>query len=100
KEIAVVMLADAVEASVRSLGRPTPGRIEGLVRRIIKERLEAGELDESDLTLRDLDKIAEAVVRVLTGIYHKRVEYAEVRGNDQEVQRQGAGSPQGVSAGG
>lgn len=99
KEIAVVMLADAVEASVRSLGRPTPGRIEGLVRRIIKERLEAGELDESDLTLRDLDKIAEAFVRVLTGIYHKRVEYPEVPGKDQELQRQGAASPQGVSAG-
>jgi len=87
KETAVVMLADAVEASVRSLGRPTPGRIEGLVRRIIKERLEAGELDESDLTLKDLDKIAEAFVRVLTGIYHKRVEYPDMSAKEQELKR-------------
>ncbi|MBO8141427.1 MAG: HDIG domain-containing protein [Firmicutes bacterium] len=86
KETAIVMLADAVEAAVRSLGRPTPGRIEGLVRRIIKERLEAGELDESDLTLRDLDKIAEAFVRVLMGIYHKRVEYPEI-GKEPEANK-------------
>ncbi|OUM93926.1 MAG: hypothetical protein BAA04_03520 [Firmicutes bacterium ZCTH02-B6] len=99
KEIAVVMLADAVEASVRSLGRPTPGRIEGLVRRIIKERLEAGELDESDLTLRDLDKVAEAFVRVLTGIYHKRVEYPEVPMKEHDLQRQGAASQSGIGAG-
>lgn len=82
KETAVVMLADAVEAAVRSLGRPTPGRIEGLVRRLIKERLESGQLDESNLTLRDLDKIADAFVRVLTGIFHKRVEYPDIKEQD------------------
>ena len=71
------MLADGVEAAVRSLSKPTPGRIEGLVRRLIKERLEAGQLDESHLTLRDLDKIADAFVRVLTGIFHQRIEYPE-----------------------
>ena len=87
KETALVMLADAVEAAVRSLGRPTPGRIEGFVRRIIKERLEAGELDESDLTLKDLDKIADAFVRVLTGIFHKRVEYPDMPGKEQELKR-------------
>lgn len=87
KETALVMLADAVEAAVRSLGRPTPGRIEGFVRRIIRDRLEAGELDESDLTLRDLDKIAEAFVRVLTGIFHKRVEYPEMAVREQELKR-------------
>lgn len=82
KETAVVMLADAVEAAVRSLGRPTPGRIEGLVRRLIKERLESGQLDESNLTLRDLDRIADAFVRVLTGIFHKRVEYPDIKEQD------------------
>ncbi|HEY8416859.1 MAG TPA: HDIG domain-containing metalloprotein [Limnochordales bacterium] len=87
KETALVMLADAVEASVRSLGRPTPGRIEGFVRRIIRERLEAGELDESDLTLKDLDKIADAFVRVLTGIFHKRVEYPDMPVKDQDLKR-------------
>ena len=82
KETAVVMLADGVEAAVRSLSRSTPGRIEGLVRRLIKDRLESGQLDESNLTLRDLDKIADAFVRVLTGIFHKRVEYPDIREQD------------------
>lgn len=87
KETAVVMLADAVEAAVRSLGRPTPGRIEGLVRRLIKERLESGQLDESNITLRDLDKIADAFVRVLTGIFHKRVEYPDIVPKEQDVKK-------------
>lgn len=78
KESAVVMLADGVEAAVRSLERPTPGKIEGLVRKLIKERLTAGELDESDLTLGDLDRIAGAFVRVLSGIFHARIEYPDV----------------------
>lgn len=77
KETAIVMLADSVEAAVRSLSKPTPGRIEGLVRKIIKTRLTDGQLDESNLTLKDLDKIAQAFVQVLGGIFHTRVEYPE-----------------------
>lgn len=78
KEAAIVMLADAVEAAVRSLQNPTPGRVEGLIRRIIKEKLLDGQLDESDLTLRDLELIACAFGRVLSGIFHTRPEYPEV----------------------
>ena len=78
KETAIVMLADSVEAAVRSLSRPTPGRIEGLVRKIIKSRLNEGLLDESDLTLKDLDNVAEAFVQVLSGIYHSRIEYPDL----------------------
>lgn len=78
RETAIVMLADSVEAAVRSLSRPTPGRIEGLVRKIIKERLNDGQLDESDITFKDLDKMAETFVRVLTGMFHNRIEYPEV----------------------
>lgn len=77
KETAILMLADGVEAAVRSLSRPTPGRIEGVVRRSIKGRLESGQLDESELTMKDLDKIAGAFVKVLNGVYHSRVEYPE-----------------------
>lgn len=87
KETALVMLADGVEAAVRSLGRPTPGRIEGLVRRLVKERLDEGELDESNLTLRDLDKIADAFVHVLTGIFHKRIEYPEIGVKESDVRK-------------
>ena len=77
KEAAIIMLADSVEAAVRSLARPTPARVEQLVRRMIKERLNDGQLDESDLTLKDLDKVADAFVRVLSGIFHTRVEYPD-----------------------
>lgn len=77
KEAALVMMADSVEAAVRALQKPTPGRIEGLVRRVIKEKLHDGQLDECDLTFKDLDIIANAFVRVLSGIFHNRVEYPE-----------------------
>jgi len=77
KEAAIIMLADSVEAAVRSLAKPTPARVEQLVRRIIKERLNDGQLDESDLTFKDLDKVADAFVRVLSGIFHTRVEYPD-----------------------
>lgn len=77
KEAALVMMADSVEAAVRALQKPTPGRIEGLVRRIIKDKLHDGQLDECDLTFKDLDVIANTFVRVLSGIFHARVEYPE-----------------------
>ncbi len=77
REAAIVMLADSVEAAVRSLERPTPGRVEGLVRQIIKERLHDGQLDESAVTLKDLDGIADAFVQVLTGLYHRRIAYPQ-----------------------
>lgn len=79
KEAAVLMLADSVEAAVRSLREPSPGRIEGVVRKIIKERLASGLLDESELTFRDLDKIGTSFVRTLSGIYHQRVEYPQLK---------------------
>jgi len=78
KEAAIVMLADSVEAGIRSLPRPTPGRMEGFVRKIIREKLDDGQLEASDLTFRELAVIAEAFMRVLNGIFHTRVEYPEV----------------------
>jgi len=75
KEAALVCLADSVEAAVRAMSNPTPGRIEGLVRRIIKDKLNDGQLDQCDLTFRDLDRIAVVFVRVLTGLFHSRIEY-------------------------
>jgi len=77
REIAIVMIADSVEAAVRSMANPTPGKIDGLIRQIIKEKLSDGQLDESDLTLKELDKIAGAFSRVLTGIFHTRIEYPD-----------------------
>ncbi|MBI2875178.1 MAG: HDIG domain-containing protein [Firmicutes bacterium] len=77
KEAAIIMLADVAEAAARALSRPTPGRLEGLVRKVIKERLYDGQLDESEITLKELEQIAVAFSRVLAGIYHPRVEYPE-----------------------
>lgn len=71
------MLADAVEAGVRSLSKPSSNRVETMVRRMIKEKLDDGQLDQSDLTLKELDQIAEAFVYIMSGIYHSRIEYPE-----------------------
>jgi putative nucleotidyltransferase with HDIG domain len=78
KEAALVALADNVEAAVRSMKQPTPGRVEGLVRKIIKDKLNDGQLNQCDLTFQDLDRIAMAFVRVLSGIFHSRVEYPDM----------------------
>ncbi|MGZ4163240.1 MAG: HD family phosphohydrolase, partial [Tumebacillaceae bacterium] len=78
KEAAIVMLCDAVEAAVRSMARPTPNRIESVIHKIIKDRLNDGQLDECDLTLKDLDKAADAFLRTLNGIYHARIEYPDL----------------------
>jgi putative nucleotidyltransferase with HDIG domain len=93
KEAALVMLADSVEAAVRSLKEPTQGKIDALIRKIIKDRLGDGQLDQSDLTLRDLDKVAATFSRVIAGIYHSRVEYPVSKNSaSEEGKEQSAGS--------
>jgi putative nucleotidyltransferase with HDIG domain len=77
KEAALVMLADSVEAAVRSLQKPTPSRVEAMARKIIKERLHDGQLDECDLTFKDLSTITATFIQVLGGIFHSRIEYPE-----------------------
>ena len=75
KEAAILMMADTVEAAVRSKKNATPGQIEGFIRTLIKGKLNDGQFDECELTFRDLELIAEAFARVINGIYHKRIEY-------------------------
>ncbi len=87
KETAIVMLADACEATSRTLKQPTQQAIEQVVRKIIKERLEDGQLDESNLTLKELDIIARTFVRVLTGMFHQRIEYPEKVWKEMERSR-------------
>lgn len=84
KESAIVMLADSVEASSRTLDEPTPSRIRGLVQRIIDDKFIDGQLDHSNLTLNDLHKITNSFVRILTGIFHYRVEYPEIEKEKEE----------------
>ena len=75
KETAIAMLADNVEAAARTLSNPNLQRISGLVDNLIEKRFQEGELDECDLTLRELNKIKGAFIRVLMGIHHLRIEY-------------------------
>ena len=81
KEAAVVLLADSVEASSRTLSDPVPARIMGLVQKIINNKFIDNQLDECDLTLKDLNKIASSFVRVLTAVFHARQEYPEKKNN-------------------
>lgn len=71
----VLMLADGVEAASRTLGEPTELKIRTLVRKIVADCLDDGQLDESDLTLADIKKVSRAFVRVLTNIFHHRIDY-------------------------
>ncbi len=77
KEAGILMLADAVEASSRTLSDPTPAKIQGLVQKICNKIFVSGELEESNLTLKDLHLIARSFTRVLSGIYHRRIVYSE-----------------------
>ena len=74
-ETAICMLADGIEAASRSMQDPTPARLQGLVQKMINRAFTDGQLDESDLTLRDLDAIARSMIRILLSIYHQRPEY-------------------------
>jgi len=77
KETAIVLLADSVEASSRTLANPTPSRVQGLVQRIINNKFIDGQLDECNLTLKDLHRISEAFMRILNAMFHTRVEYPD-----------------------
>ncbi|HHX45259.1 MAG TPA: HDIG domain-containing protein [Chloroflexi bacterium] len=77
RETAIVMLADAIEAAVRANRPATQAETERVIRQITNDRLVAGELDECDLTLRDLDRIREAFYSVLQGVFHPRIQYPE-----------------------
>lgn len=85
RECAIVMICDAVEAAVRAMARPTPNRVEGVIRKIIRDRLEDGQLDACDLTLQDLDAMVGAFMKTLKGIYHSRIEYPDADKIRKEV---------------
>jgi len=109
REAALLMLADAVEAASRSLSKPTPGRIESMVNEIVAEKLSDGQLDESDLTFKDISRIQDSFVRTLTSMLHARIEYpeapvAEVKkavanGSASKELPEGAGGPEKAGRG-
>ena len=89
KEAGIINLADAVESATRTLSTNDPAQIKGMVQTIVKGRFTAGELDECDLTLRDLHKIQEAFLPVLQASRHQRVPYPwQVRKPDRQQKLQ------------
>ena len=95
REAALIMLADGVEASVRSLASRDEPAIRAMVARIIEERMSDGQFDECDLTLRDIEKIKEAFVQQLLGMYHQRIAYPQNKVVEIESRR-GTGTGTGA----
>ena len=76
KEAALVMLADSVEAASKTLADPTPARVQGMVQKIINSIFTDGQLDECELTLKNMHSIANSFNRILaSGVFHQRIEY-------------------------
>jgi putative nucleotidyltransferase with HDIG domain len=91
REAAIIMLADGVEASVRSLASRDEPAIRAMVARIIDERLSDGQFDECDLTLRDVERIRESFVAQLLGMYHQRIAYPQNKIVELESRRAAGG---------
>jgi putative nucleotidyltransferase with HDIG domain len=85
KEAALVMLADALESACRSLKDPTPANIRNMVIKLVNQRLQEGQLDESGFTLNEVARARERFVSILTSIYHKRVAYPGQEGGEGEA---------------
>jgi putative nucleotidyltransferase with HDIG domain len=75
REVAILMIADAVESATRALDDPTPAQIERLVGDLAMRRLLDGQFDECDITMKDLDRVKRALIKTLAGIYHGRIAY-------------------------
>jgi putative nucleotidyltransferase with HDIG domain len=98
REAALIMLADGVEASVRSLAACDEPAIRAMVTRIIDERTADGQFDECDLTMRDIERIREAFVEQLLGMYHTRIAYPQNTVVELESRRAASGGGGGAPA--
>jgi cyclic-di-AMP phosphodiesterase PgpH len=112
REAGLVLLADCVEAASRTLTDPTPARIQGMVQKIINNIFIDGQLDECELTLKNLHEIAKSFNQILSGIYHHRIDYPEpaykekcvakkcTEDSDSESPKAEVGRDDGVAKGG
>jgi len=95
KETGILMLADAAESSARSMSEPTPGRIETQVRTVVNRRLMDGQLDECEMTLREVHQVEASLIKGLCSIYHARISYptptddTPSEGESQEGEQEG-----------
>lgn len=79
REAAVVMIVDSIEAAVRSQKQPTPEKIRSLVRVIIRDKLQDGQFEQCDLTTKEVWRVGESACETLTGLFHERIEYPELK---------------------
>lgn len=86
KEAAIVMLCDTIEAAVRTMKNPTPEGIDEFIVKLVRSKLEDGQLSDSPLTLRDIERICAAATQVLVGVFHERIEYPDM--DELKIQRQ------------
>ncbi|OGX31080.1 MAG: hypothetical protein A3D27_03235 [Omnitrophica WOR_2 bacterium RIFCSPHIGHO2_02_FULL_46_37] len=93
KETAIVLLADSVEAASRVISEPKAAKIEEVVHKVINNKFIDGQLDDCELTLKDLEKIAQVFTHMLSGIYHGRIEYPEGNHHKQKGSRAAAFLP-------
>ncbi|HBT50323.1 MAG: putative membrane-associated HD superfamily hydrolase [Caldanaerobacter subterraneus] len=84
KESAILMLADSVEAAVRSLSDPTEENVRNMIEKIVTDRLNDGQLSNSDLTLKDIETIKASFLNSLAGMFHKRIEYPDIETNQNK----------------
>ncbi len=90
-EAAILMLSDTVEAAVRSISEPTQEKISAMITKLVRGKMEDGQLDECTLTFRDIGKICKAYETVLKGVFHERIEYPSVDLNRPKRNRGGRG---------
>jgi putative nucleotidyltransferase with HDIG domain len=90
REAAILLICDGIESATRAMSDPTPSRIEALVRRMSRARLQDGQLDDSDLTFRELRIIEDSIIKSLCAIYHSRIAYPGGREEREREQRTAA----------
>ena len=83
------MLSDTVEAAVRSIQEPTQEKISAMIKKLVRGKMEDGQLDECTLTFRDIGKICLAYETVLKGVFHERIEYPDLNRVKQNQQQKG-----------
>ena len=103
KEAAVVMLADTIEAAMRTLSNPSPEKMEQLIHKLVRDKMNDGQLNDSSLTFSDLERICSAFSTVLTGVFHERIEYPDINFPPRETENSDAaaneaGAPNADSA--
>lgn len=93
REGAIVLLCDTIEAAVRSMQNPTPDAIEDFIVKLVRGKLQDGQLSNSPLTLRDIDRICHACATVLNGVFHERIEYPDPPAQIPQAKEHAAETP-------